>query len=63
MAVDRMVEIASAAADLQVCLIDVPGAPPGSALAAAALPELLGQGRGELGLPLAHGLVAYVDIG
>lgn len=43
---------------LDVRLIDVPAAP---RLALAPAPQVLGQGGGELGLPLAHGLVAERD--
>src|SRR5688500_14606526 len=52
-AVDRAIEIAPAPTNLQICLINVPAA---AHLAAPAVPQLLGQRGGELGLPRAHGL-------
>src|SRR5687768_16105253 len=54
-AVDGTIEIAPAALDLDVGLVDVP-AP--ACLTAPAPPQVLGQGRGELRFPLAHRLMA-----
>src|SRR5512132_2449546 len=57
-AVDGSIEIAPATLDLEVGLIHVP-AP--ARLAAPALPQVLGQGGGELRFPLTHRLVAEHD--
>ncbi len=52
--VDGPIQIAPAARDLHVRLVDVPGAP--GAVPALA-PQLVGEQRGEAGLPVADGLV------
>src|SRR3954470_2379676 len=51
-------KIAPAPIHLEVGFIDIPAA---ARLAATALPQVLGQRRRELGLPLADGLMAEYD--
>src|ERR671916_2120983 len=60
-AVDRAIQVRPAAADLQVCLVRVPVPAAGTAPAVSAPTELVGQGRHELRLPPAGGLVAESD--
>src|SRR4051794_35429250 len=54
----QSLQIAPAPMHLQVRFIDVPAA---AHLATPTLPQLLGQGRGELGFPLPDGLIAEHD--
>lgn len=59
--VDRTIQIAPAAPQFQIRLIDIPRAPSGPALSTAALPEFSGQDGSDLRLPLADGFVAEDD--
>src|ERR1700749_1141389 len=54
--VDGSIEIAPAASDLHVVFVYVPAS--SDLTAATPAPQALGQGRCELGLPVAHRLVA-----
>ena len=56
--VDGAIQVAPAPVHLEICLIHVPAA---AHLAAPAPPQILGQGRGELGFPLPDGLMAEHD--
>jgi hypothetical protein len=57
MPVDRPIQVAPAAPDLEVCLVDEPRAAASPGLAMAALPQVAGQDRCKLGL-----LVPSIDL-
>ena len=59
--VDRPVEVAPVAADLQVGLVDIPARPRSEALPEPALAELIAHDRQQLRLPVAVGFVAHLD--
>jgi len=59
--VDRPIQVAPASPDLQVGLVNVPGATAGAALPAPALPQFIRQRRCEPGFPVADRLVAEHD--
>jgi hypothetical protein len=58
MMVDHPIQVAPSAPDLEIGLVDMPGAAASSVPTTPAAPEFAGQNRGELGLPRPHGFVA-----